>query len=133
MPLTILLAKVFGAALIAVSLALIAKRRFFEKITRDFLQQDLLRLVISFSEMVVGLFIVIGHNVWSPLPAAIITFLGWIFVLEGGSYLLLPHGWTERFINAVNRPQFFIASGVVGLILGIYLAAFGFAILTEYR
>jgi len=126
MPLTILLAKVFGIALIAVSIALIAKRDFFEKVTRDFLQQDLLRLVIAFSEIVVGLFIVVGHNVWSPLPAAVITFLGWVFVLEGGSYLLLPRQLTENFISAVNRPHFFVASGVIGLILGAYLAAYGF-------
>jgi uncharacterized protein YjeT (DUF2065 family) len=128
MPLTILLAKVFGIALIAVSLALIAKRGFFEKITRDFLQQDLLRLVISFSEMVAGLFIVVGHNVWSPAPAAIITFLGWVFVLEGGSYLLLPRQWTERFIQAVNRPHFFVASGILGLVLGLYLTSYGFGL-----
>ncbi|HRF09666.1 MAG TPA: hypothetical protein PL193_13625 [Xanthobacteraceae bacterium] len=126
MPLTILLAKVFGIALIAVSIALIVKRDFFEKVTRDFLQQDLLRLVIAFSEMVAGLFIVVGHNVWSPLPAAVITFLGWVFVLEGGSYLLLPRQWSENLINAVNRPHFFVASGVIGLILGAYLAAYGF-------
>lgn len=128
MTLTLLLAKVFGVALIAVSTALILKREFFTKITRDFLQQDLLRLIISFLEMVAGLFIVIGHNRWDPLPAAVITFLGWVFVLEGGSYLLLPEQWTARFINAVNRPDFFIASGVVGLILGIYLANYGFAL-----
>ncbi len=133
MPLTLLLAKVFGIALIAISIALIVSRDHFAQITRDFLAQPLLRTVISFSEMAAGLFIVIGHNVWSPLPAAVITFLGWVFVLEGASYLLLPEKWTFRFINAVNRPHFFIASGVIGLILGIYLAGYGFALLPGYR
>jgi uncharacterized protein YjeT (DUF2065 family) len=133
MSLTLLLAKVFGLALIAVSIALLIKRDFFAKITRDFLQQDLLRLVISFSEMLVGLFIVIGHNVWSPLPAAVITVLGWVFVLEGASYLLLPQQWTTHFINAVNRPHFFVASGVIGLILGIYLADYGFALWPRFQ
>ena len=133
MPLTLLLAKVFGIALIAISIALIVSREHFEQITRDFLAQRLLRTMISFLEMVAGLFIVFGHNVWSPLPAAVITFLGWIFVLEGASYLLLPEQWTFRFINAVNRPQFFIASGVIGLIIGIYLAGYGFALWPGYR
>lgn len=125
---TLLLAKVFGLALIAVSIALLTKRDFFAKITRDFLQQDLLRVVISFSELLAGLFIVIGHNRWTPMPAAVITTLGWVFVLEGASYLLLPQQYTTRFINAVNRPQFFVASGIIGLILGIYLADYGFAL-----
>jgi hypothetical protein len=128
MTLTLLLAKVFGVALIAIGIALIVYRDLYAQITRDFLQQRLLRIVISFSELLAGLFIVIGHNVWSPLPAAVITALGWMFVLEGGSYLLLPEKYTARFINAVNRPQFFIASGVIGLILGIYLADYGFAL-----
>ena len=133
MTLTLLLAKVFGIALIAVSIALLLKREFFAKITRDFLQQDLLRLVISFSELVAGLFIVIGHNRWEPLPAAVITFLGWVFVLEGGSYLLLPEKYTARFINAVNRPHYFLASGIIGLVLGIYLADYGFGLWPRFQ
>lgn len=130
MTLTLLLAKVFGVALIAISIALLTQREFFGKITRDFLKQDLLRLVVAFSEMLAGLFIVIGHNRWEPLPAALITVLGWGFVLEGGSYLLLPRAWTERFVNAVNRPHFFVATGIIGIVLGAYLAAFGFGLLT---
>lgn len=129
MTLTLMLAKVFGVALLAVSVALLTKRKFFEKITRDFLKQDLLRLVVAFSEMLAGLFIVIGYNRWEPLPAALITVLGWGFVVEGGSYLLLPRAWTERMVNAVNRPHFFVATGIIGVVLGVYLAAFGFGLL----
>ena len=51
-----------------------------------------------------------------------------MFVLEGASYLLMPEKYTARFVNAVNRPQFFIASGIIGIVLGIYLADYGFAI-----
>jgi hypothetical protein len=133
MTLTLLLAKVFGLALIAIGIALIVYRNHYAQITRDFLQQRLLRTVISFSEMVAGLFIVIGHNIWAPLPAAIITVMGWMFLLEGASYLLLPEKWTARFINAVNRPQFFIASGIIGIVLGIYLADYGFALWPKFR
>ena len=133
MTLTLLLAKVFGVALIAIGTALIIYRDHYAQMTRDFIQQRLLRTVISFSEMVVGLFIIIGHNVWSPLPAAVITVLGWMFVLEGGSYLLIPEKHTARFISAVNRPQFFIACGVIGIVLGIYLADYGFALWPKFR
>jgi hypothetical protein len=133
MLLTLLLAKVFGLALVAIGIALIAYRDLYAQMTRDFIQQRLLRTVISFSELVVGLFIVIGHNVWSPVPAAVITVLGWMFVLEGASYLLLPEKWTIRFVSAVNRPQVFIASGVIGIVLGIYLADYGFALWPKFQ
>jgi uncharacterized protein YjeT (DUF2065 family) len=133
MTLTLLLAKVFGLALIAIGIALIVYRDHYAQITRDFVQQRLLRTVISFTELVAGLFIVIGHNRWEPLPTAVITVLGWVFVLEGASYLLLPEKWTARFINAVNRPRFFIASGIIGIVLGIYLADYGFALWPKFR
>jgi uncharacterized protein YjeT (DUF2065 family) len=133
MTLTLLLAKVFGLALIAIGIALIVYRDHYAQITRDFVQQRLLRTVISFTELVAGLFIVIGHNRWEPLPAAVITVLGWVFVLEGASYLLLPEKWTARFINAVNRPRFFIASGIIDIVLGIYLADYGFALWPKFR
>ena len=90
MALTLLLAKVFGLALVAIGIALIVYRDHYAQITRDFLQQRLLRTVISFSEMVAGLFIVVGHNVSSPVPAAVITELSCTFLLEGARYLLLP-------------------------------------------
>ena len=133
MSLTLLLAKVFGLALVAIGIALIAYRDLYAQMTRDFIQQRLLRTIISFSELVVGLFIVTGHNVWSPVPAAVITVLGWMFVLEGASYLLLPEKWTTRFVSAVNRPQFFIATGVIGIVLGIYLADYGFALWPKFQ
>jgi hypothetical protein len=133
MTLTLLLAKVFGLALIAIGIALIIYRDHYAQMTRDFIQQRLLRTVISFSEMVAGLFIIIGHNIWSPVPAAVITIIGWMFVLEGGSYLLLPEKYTTRFISAVNRPQFFIASGIIGIVLGIYLTDYGFALWPKFR
>jgi hypothetical protein len=41
--------------------------------------------------------------------------------------------WTAHFINAVNHPQFFIASGVIGFVLGIYLADYGFALWPAFR
>lgn len=133
MSLSLLLAKVFGLALLAIGIALIVYRDLYAQMTRDFIQQRLLRTVISFSELVVGLFIVIGHNVWSPAPAAVITVLGWMFVLEGASYLLLPEKWSTRFVSAVNRPQFFIACGVIGIVLGIYLADYGFALWPKFQ
>jgi uncharacterized protein YjeT (DUF2065 family) len=133
MSLTLLLAKVFGIALIAIGIALIVYRDLYAQMTREFIQQRLLRTVISFAEMVVGLFIVIGHNVWSPLPAAIITAIGWVFLLEGAAYILQPEKWTQRFLSFANRPQFFIASGIIGLVLGIYLADCGFALWPKFR
>jgi uncharacterized protein YjeT (DUF2065 family) len=133
MSLTLLLAKVFGIALIAIGIALIVYRDLYAQMTREFVQQRLLRTVISFAEMVVGLFIVIGHNVWSPLPAAIITAMGWVFLLEGSAYILQPEKWTQRLLNFANRPQFFIACGVIGIVLGIYLADYGFALWPKFR
>ena len=73
-----------------------------------------------------GLFLVFGHNVWSPLPAAIISLLGWIAVIEGGLYLLLPDEAVEGIPEAVNRPSMYLGGGAFTVLVGIYLAGFGF-------
>lgn len=68
----------------------------------------------------------IGHNVWSPLPAAIISFLGWMAVIEATAYLLLPDDMLEKFIGTFNVPAWYLVGGLFTILIGIYLASFGF-------
>ncbi len=104
MALTLLLAKVFGIALIAIGIAIIVYRSHYAQIARDFLQQRLLRTVIAFSEMIVGLFIIIGHNVWNPPPAALITLFG-LDVRAGGRELSAHAGEIYRALRQCREPS----------------------------
>jgi hypothetical protein len=75
-PLTIYLSKVIGLGLIIMGAAIMIRRRYFIPVFGAFVEERLTRVVMSTVELLAGLFLVVGHNVWSPLPAAIIFVAG---------------------------------------------------------
>jgi hypothetical protein len=124
--LTFFLSKVFGIGLIITGAAIAIRRRYFIPVFGAFVEERLVRAVVSFAELIGGLFLVIAHNVWSPLPAAIISFLGWMAVIEATAYLLLPDDMLEKFIGTFNVPAWYLVGGIFAILVGIYLAGFGF-------
>ena len=126
MNLTILLAKVLGLFFLFVGATIVVRRRYFLAVFGAWPNQRLTRSIVSLLEFLAGLFLVIAHDVWSPPPAAIITIIGWLLLLEGGLYLLLPDAGVRRFIGAFNKESWYVAGGVLFMAIGAYLAAFGF-------
>jgi hypothetical protein len=127
MALSTYLAKVFGLALIVTGAAILLRARYFIDVVASFARERLTRFFISVIELIAGLFLVIGHNVWWPAPAAVITLLGWFAIAEALSYLLLPDRHVARMLTMVNTPTVYYAGGAFAIIIGLYLADYGFA------
>jgi hypothetical protein len=121
-----LLAKVLGIYLIIVGLAIMLRRQYFVPVFGAFVKERLTRAVLSLAQLLAGLFLVVAHNVWSPAPAAIITFIGWLAVVEASVYLLLPDDMLEGFVRTFNTPSRYIFGGLLAVIVGLWLAGVGF-------
>jgi hypothetical protein len=126
MALTVLLAKVIGIMLVVIGALIIIRRRYFLPIFAAYVEQRLLRTTMSMIELLAGIFLVVGHNVWSPLPAALITIIGWMAVFEATIYLLLPDRWVAKFIATFNTAGWYIVGGSLAIAVGGYLSWFGF-------
>jgi hypothetical protein len=126
---THLLAKAIGPFLVIVGAAIMLRRDYFIEVFGAYPRERLTRVVVSLAELLAGLFLVVAHNVWSPLPAAILTIIGWMAVIEGLVYLLLPDAGVGRFIGTFNTPGWYVAGGVLAIVVGAYLAAFGFGLI----
>src|SRR5262245_32088312 len=122
---TILLSKVLGICLVAIGAAIILRRHYFLVAFAAFVEQRLLRVVVSMIELTAGLFLVV-RNAWSPLPAAVITLIGWMAVVEATVYLLLPDTILARLMASFNTVGWYIVGGVLAIGAGLYLAGFGF-------
>jgi uncharacterized membrane protein len=125
---TILLARVIGVFLILIGAMLLARRPYFLSVFTEFVRQRLVRTVISMAEVLGALCIVLGHNVWSPLPAAIVTFIGWAALAEGCAYLFLPDPVLDRFIRTFNTPGWYVVGAFLAIATGSYLACYGFGV-----
>ena len=111
---------------ILIGSAILVRRHYFLPIFAAYVEERLVRTTMSMIELLVGILLVVAHNVWSPLPAALITLLGWMAVLEALIYLFLPDRWVARFIATFNTSFFYVVGGLLAIVVGIYLAGFGF-------
>ena len=126
MELTVYLSKVFGIALIVMGAAALVRRRYFAPVFAAFVTERLLRAIVAFMEMLAALFLLLAHNIWSPAPAAIVTLLGWAALIKSVAFLFLPDQSVERLFRLVNKPGWYVGGGLASMLVGIYLAGFGF-------
>lgn len=123
---TLLLSKVLGMFLVIVGLTAVLRSQHFTRVAQAFAEEPLTRLVLALAELLAGLFLVATHNDWSSLPAILVTLLGWMAVIEGSVYLLLPDDILKRLVQQFRSPAWYAGGGLVSILIGAYLAAFGF-------
>jgi hypothetical protein len=77
--------------------------------------------------LVVGLAIILVHNVWFGGAAALlVTLFGWAALIKGIILLFLPPQGADRYFAALHFEQRFYQYAVVLAVLGAYLTYAGF-------
>ena len=129
MELTLFLSKLLGLYMIIGGLGIMLRRSYFMPVVGAFVEERLTRMVVAILELLGGLALILSHNVWDSLPAAIISSFGWALAIEGTLYLLLSDKMIADGIKVVNRPSWYVFGGLFALVLGTYLAAVGFGVI----
>jgi hypothetical protein len=124
---TLLLSKVVGLTLIVIGAVIILRRRDLVPVFAGYVEQRLLRFIMSMIELVAGLALVM-HDTWSPPAAAILTLLGWMMVVEALFYMLAPDDVVADFMAIFNTEGWYAVGGGFAVLVGLYLAGFGFGL-----
>ena len=124
MELSNFLANVFGISIIAVSLSLLSYPKIIKKIFESMQNEPTLFFtgVVSF---VIGISMILTHNIWVYDWKVIVTILGWAILLKGVIRLFLPDmvmGIARRMKNS----QWITFILVLNVIFGCVLVYFGF-------
>ncbi len=129
MELTTYLSQVLGLFLIVVGASVLLRRSYYVPVIGSFVEERMVRMLMGIAELATGLFLVIAHHDWSTLPASIITGIGYLLVIEGTAYLLLPDSVMSWAIRTFNVRAWYAIGGSASIVLGAYLAAAGFGII----
>ncbi len=124
MEVSIFLAKVIGLYYVIVFVAVMVNRKNLPRLAEGFSENLALGYLAGFLAVVVGLLIVVSHNVWVADWRAIITVVGWLALLKGIVLMISP-GSAGRHEKLLRSPVIFVLYGVV-LVLGVYLTYVGF-------
>jgi len=123
MELSVLIAKLYGAVAIAIGLGMIFNAKYYQKAFDEFMQNKSYIFLGGIAALVVGLLIVIYHNVWESSWVVLITIIGWLAVAKGFLLLVFPK-FPTLFESWFKNTLFFVITGTGSLILGLVLYYF---------
>lgn len=119
---SIFLAKVLGGFMLVSGLSMLIKNKSLSKIIREVTKGESTEYIIGgVFNLIIGLLLVAIHNLWQmPLYILLITLIGWITLVKGIVHLLLPDKNIDAMIKAFDNKTWFITSGVVFILIGLY-------------
>lgn len=121
MELSLYLAQLMSVALVVVGLALLLRSDHYVKAYKSWMKNEGLMLLTAMLTLVVGLAIVLVHNVWVSSWEVLITIVGWGAVLKGVVLLLLPKEM-EKLVNSLMKTKWLLPLGaVIWIVGGLYL------------
>lgn len=120
------LGKVIGIYLLIVSTSMILNLPQFVKYVNDLISNPSLTFVTGFFTLILGILMVVGHNVWEWNWRVLVTIVGWITLVKGASIIYYP-----QFINHLSLLFLQSTTGAyiaasLDLFLGLLLTYFGF-------
>ena len=126
MDLSKFLGKVIGTYLVIVSLVMFVNMPQFMSNVSSLVNNPSLMFVTGFFTLVLGLLMVVSHNIWQWHWRIIITIISWIALLKGASILFYPQFIDKTSILLTqNTTAAYFAAGL-DLLLGLLLCYFGF-------
>ncbi|MFJ1267620.1 hypothetical protein ACD661_03495 [Legionella lytica] len=114
------LAKAIGAYLLIVSLSMFINMNSFVSLVNEITKNEPLLFVTGFFTLIIGILLVLTHNLWVRDWRVIITLIAWLTLLKGASIIFHPamlytYTATIHYIGAT-----------IDAIIGIVLCYFGF-------
>jgi membrane protein YdbS with pleckstrin-like domain len=115
------LATVLGWYLVISSLLLLLRREILIAAIKDLIGQNGVLLVVGVITLILGLLMVVTHNLWVMGWPVIITIFAWLILIGGIFRLFFPEMVYKIWEYIVNKSELLIASGVISLIIGLFL------------
>ncbi len=124
---SIFLAKAMGIYFLVISLVLLIRPKGFDAAVQDLKERPGLLFFTAIVTLVIGILLVLSHNIWVMNWRVIITILCWIVFLKGMLRVFEPSigmKWAEM----ICKPKSARIVGIVMLVVSLVLVLFGFFI-----
>ena len=123
---SIFIARIFGLCYLILGVGLLFNRKVFQRIMGDFSKNAALVLYGGILALVIGVVIILTHNVWVANWTVMITIIGWIALIKGIWIIVFPNT-VPKFMQAYQKNENLLMVHSIGaLILGAVLTYFGF-------
>jgi uncharacterized membrane protein len=122
----IFIARIFGLCYLIIGVGFVFNRKVFQRIMDDFCKNTVLVFYGGLFALVIGIVIILTHNVWAANWTVIITIIGWLALIKGIGMIVFPN-MASRFMQSYRKNESLLIFHSIGaLILGAVLTFFGF-------
>lgn len=118
---TMFLANLIGWYFIIMGLLMLLKSEYIQAAVTDILAQPGLYFVVAAWTLVLGLMMVITHNLWVSGWALIITLIAWITLISALLRLFAPELAQDMAKSFISNSNTIKVTGFILLIIGIFL------------
>ena len=123
---SILLARLIGPLFVAVGLGVLLNPTHYGRVSESFLTNSELYYLSGALAFVIGMAVILHHNLWVADWRVIITITGWISLIKGTARILLPAIGARLAASLLASKWSLNASAIVLLVAGAWLSYEGF-------
>ena len=121
-----LLARILGAYMVIVAIGFVFNPKFYQSITEDFFKNTALIYLGGVFALIIGLLIVLFHNVWVADWQVIITIFGWLGLIKGAWLIIFPNSIGKVTQIYQKKPALLRVHLIIMLLIGLFLIAKAF-------
>ncbi|MBU1726052.1 MAG: hypothetical protein KJ880_00250 [Candidatus Omnitrophica bacterium] len=123
---SVFIARIFGLCYLIIGAGFLFNRKAFEQVMEDFCKNAAVVFYGGLLALVIGVVIILTHNVWAANWTVIITIIGWLALIKGIWLIVFPNT-VYKFMQAYQKNKSMqIIHPIVALILGAILSFLGF-------
>lgn len=126
MTISIFLAKIIGTYMLITSIAMLINLKFYKKALDEAVKSPMIILISAILTLILGILIVISHNVWIQGWPVIITIIGWLILIKGILLFFFPSGLSKCMKKCKMKYKIDILDWIkwvclIALFVGAYL------------
>lgn len=128
MELSLFFARFLGILLTVICLGMLINKRYYHFLWQECIRQPIFITLFGMFDFILGLFIILLHNVWIADWRLLITLLGWILFIRGAIRILAPV-YVQSAISKLKESNFYAIikiTAVLFFLIGIFLIYVGF-------
>jgi hypothetical protein len=123
---TTVLAQIIGPTIAAAAIGFLLHPKFYEKIIKDFEKHEGITYFTGIIVMILGLIVVLNHNIWEWSAAGLVTFFGWSSLVKGATFLVVPNFLFKISHSMLRNKTLIQAAMVIMLVIGSQLIYTGY-------
>lgn len=118
---SIFLGKIISVFLIVFSLGILLNRHIYKKAFHEMIETPAILTISGIVTIILGLLIVLSHNIWNAAWESIISIIGWVLLIQGIFRLVFPKT-VKVYAKKLLHNNGYIWWAIFSLLVGLYLA-----------